>query len=184
MAEEQFKLSLLRALARLGFRRARPRIPSRTLRRALNILVVNVRLARLQIPHYWAVYVHDGRGPIRKDAPKVLVWFRKPKDDPRLRVGINPVRARQKRHLTRAEFRFWNKRNRAARREGRPEPMIVRREVGPSLPTRFFDNRFGMRGFTAEANAEGSRRFSELVTGRLRRAGALRERDTIRVPFG
>lgn len=141
----------------LGLERARPQVTraSRTLGRALNLFVLPqtdpTRItARIQIPHYWAVYVHDGRGPFGPRYKKFLVWFRNPKDDPRLRNGIPPVRARQLKRLTKDQWLAGLEANQIARAAGQPVPMIVTRYVSTPTPARpFFSNEsaLGMKGF-------------------------------------
>lgn len=72
---------------------------------------------RLGVPHYWAVYIHQGYGPFLtrweagKDPlpgqtrrPKWLVWFDNPADDPRLMTGY-PVRETDIVRLTKEQWR-------------------------------------------------------------------------------
>lgn len=74
--------------------KARPQIPSRTLRRALEVRINPTDLrAILHIPHYWAVYVHDGHGPIEPVARQWLAFFPDKTKDPRTDFAQNyPVR--------------------------------------------------------------------------------------------
>lgn len=79
----------LELLLAQGFiRRVRPMIRSRTLREALAVEQTR-RRTTIRIPHYWAIFYHDGRGPA---FPKnrFLVWFKDPRLDPRL-PGRHPV---------------------------------------------------------------------------------------------
>lgn len=102
--ENEQILFIQRLLQRLGRRAVavvRPQIPSRTLRRALQLRVeAGAGRAELEIPHYWAVYVHDGRGLVRPRRPNVrwLAFYRNPDQDPRR--PKQTVRAAQIRPLT------------------------------------------------------------------------------------
>lgn len=60
--------------------------------------------AIVEAPQYWAVYYHDGRGPVAPRAPGIrfLVWFRNPDQDPRNPSGA--MRAAEVRRLTAEEF--------------------------------------------------------------------------------
>lgn len=143
----------LRAITAAGLDYVRPKIRSRTLRRALNRWIPTDQQGYIQIPHYWALYVHDGRGTFAAPPGKYLVWFRNPKDDPRLRGGVTPVRAADLRHLQPSEFYHWLRENAIARAEGRDPPMVVTRAVRKGVPpARFFENDGGMAGFAAKAN--------------------------------
>ena len=52
----------------------------------------------VHIPHYWAEYYHDGSGPVSMPKGRYMVWFRNPKDDPRLKGGY-PIKRSDKRSL-------------------------------------------------------------------------------------
>ena len=81
-------------------------------------------------PHYWAVYYHDGRGPLRPVNGKYLVYFLDPEDDPRFQNGY-PVRASDVKRLELSPEEF-----KAAIRSGK---MIVTNYVGPAKGKRFID---------------------------------------------
>ena len=79
-------------------------IGSSTLRAAARLIVdAQAGTASIFIPHYWAVYYHDGRAGFTAPGGRVLVFFADPDDDPRLEGGY-PVRASEIRRLTRDEF--------------------------------------------------------------------------------
>lgn len=153
--ERAFLREVLRAVAARARRRVTPKIPSRTLRAALEVRVeevVGTMFAVLHLPHYWALYVHDGRGPITKNKG-FLVFFRNPSEDPRLAGGY-AKRAAEVRHLTRTEWKSGLERNRrhiAAGGDPFDAPMIVVRRVGPAAGARFFTD--GMIGFLQEEAA-------------------------------
>jgi hypothetical protein len=81
---------------------ARQLCKSNTLRAALRISLTPTGF-RLSVPHYWAQWFHDGRGPIHARAGHKLVYYKNPAEDPRIQGG-HPVRLSQVRKLTRAEF--------------------------------------------------------------------------------
>lgn len=89
---------------------ARAVVPSRTLAEAMtarfNGVIDGVGLSDLFVPHFWAVILHDGRGPVYPGVnSKFLVFFADSKDDPRLSNGY-PVDPSDQRRLTKAEFEF------------------------------------------------------------------------------
>jgi hypothetical protein len=99
-------------------------IPSRTLRQAVTASYRKTphgHQMSVNIPHYWAIYYHDGSGPITMPKGKYMVWYRDPKDDPRYRGGY-PVTRSQVRPLTLSKKNF----NKLVR-EGK---LVVRKSVG------------------------------------------------------
>lgn len=194
LIDDRFKRRLMLRLLDAGKRRARPKIAraSRTLARALSSYVVfrsgrypNVE-GYLEIPHYWAVYVHDGRNPFRKQ--RYMIWWRNPLRDPRLRGGKTPERASQLRSLTRAEWIAANKENRDhLRRGGDPFDMpviitkVIRRRT-PAVP--FFDNDSGggMSGFSTDASRIAQSEFSRHVARTVPGVGqALKDEAVARI---
>ena len=95
--DRRFFRTLTERLSRLGIAKARPRIPSRTLRRALISLRITDQQVKLHITHYWAHWVHQGRGPVTPGSGQFLAWYRNPRQDPRLTPfgGQTPPRASQ-----------------------------------------------------------------------------------------
>ena len=186
---------LARKLAYQGQQKASPQIRSNQLRRGLYVREdpENDQKYALVVPHFWAAYIHDGRGPVRPDTAKVLVWFRNPNDDPRLKAGLSPVRASGVRKLTKAQFQEWSAVNRGIiqrykKRTGRKIlttaelqslklPMIVARyspgTFRPSKVYPFFSNEAGggMQGFVNEAGRTVSREVSAHVKDVLSREG-------------
>jgi hypothetical protein len=45
----------------------------------------------VNVPQYWAIYYHEGRRVISPVSANFLVWFKDPKDDPRLNNGQSPI---------------------------------------------------------------------------------------------
>ena len=82
---------------------------------------------------YWAIYYHDGRGPIRARPGKFLVFFRDPDDDPRINGAARNYPRRssdiQRLNLSKGEF------NRLLR-SGR---MVATKRVGPADAHPFFE---------------------------------------------
>lgn len=122
----------------------RTMIGSSTLRDAAR-LVIGPQLgpdgeasAAIVIPHYWAVYYHDGRGGFAAPEGRFLVYFADADDDPRLDGGY-PVRAQDIVRLTRAQFYDGLARNRERAEAGEGPFMFVVRSVGPAGAHPFFD---------------------------------------------
>jgi hypothetical protein len=136
--------------ARLAVSRA-----SRQLTEAMQVIRDSDDLVRLHIAHYWAIYLHDGRGSMGPKKAKFLVYFNNPHEDPRLPGARYPRRAAQVRRLTKQQFYFWLEQNRLARERGTRPPMIIVKRVGPAKGKHFFGNRpgegmFGTLGFARE----------------------------------
>lgn len=173
--DDKFKRRLARRLGEAAKRVARPRVAkaSTTLADAMEVRVYRLPGAKrsiradLTIPHYWAVYVHDGRRPFRKG--RYMVWWRNPKLDPRLRDGRTPKRARDLRRLSRDQFlaaaalrQQWIKQG------GDPydAPVIITKEVRKATPPNpFFENGSGggMAGFRSVAGRLAQNEFSRFV---------------------
>lgn len=148
---------------------------SRTLAEALQEqgpiqgLSVGQTLGRLHIPHYWAQFVHNGRGEVRPRQAAFLVWFRNPRDDPRLPPGRWPVRVEELRRFTSESWDFWTQQNKAARAAGRPEPMIIRRVSGPVAANPFYSHGpgGGMQSLTTRLEGVIHAEVQRLVTAEL-----------------
>lgn len=161
------KEALERAIGRLLASRVRKYIRSRTLRRALTIKKLDEGGHALTIPHYWAIYYHDGRGPVRPVNGKYLVYFSRIEDDPRVRGGRDyPVRKADIRPLRLAPGEF-----RRLVREGK---LIVRRSVGPAAGEKFFDKALAAKAARLAAplvRTEVRRRIQEELRAVLRLRG-------------
>lgn len=140
-----FLIDVARALAEDARETALPHIPSQTLRRGARAQT-NVAVpgeAAVHIPHYWAIYVHDGRSPFRMPKGRYMVWYRDPSQDPRLKGGRPERRAAVRRlRLTKAEFH----------RLARAGQIVVASEIRkPTRPSPFFSNTGVMRSFLGKA---------------------------------
>lgn len=115
-------------------------IDSKTLRDALTVIdLEEPGEAAVEVPHYWAVYYHDGRGPVRPRRGKYLVWFQSIEDDPRVDGGRNyPVRASQIRRLNLSRDQFQEMLD-----DGR---LIMVTSAGPAVGKPFFEK---LRGVAA-----------------------------------
>lgn len=146
------KEALLAEIGVLARNRARTKIQSATLRDSLEIELQPVSSAVVVgVPHYWAIYYHDGRGPVRAKPGKWLVYFKDPADDPRLTAGF-PVRATDIIRLTREQFL-------AALAA---DQLIVTKSVGPADPHPFFTR--GMDGFQGKVHAPAKRFMATILS--------------------
>ncbi len=129
---------ILMELGERELRLVKKSIGSKTLRAAVRLIVdESKQRADLFIPHYWAIYYHDGRGSVSPRSARKLVFFDNPNDDPRLAGGY-PVRASQVQRLTREQYNEGLRRNQERARKGGRPFMYVVDGVGPSKPKPFF----------------------------------------------
>ena len=153
---------ILETLGQEELERVRSLVGSRTLRDAMVLLVeASQERARLIVPHYWAVYYHDGRGRVSPVSARKLVFFDDPlKNDPRLQ-GRYPVRGADVRRLTKDEYEDGLRINAERLKAGQPPFMFVVDSVGPSSPHPFFDQL--AQGAAGRADATASRVFDEAI---------------------
>lgn len=146
------KQRLLAELGLLAQKQARSKIKSETLRHELFVkLFPQTNEVVVGVPHYWAIYYHDGRGPVRAKPGHFLVYFKDPADDPRIKAGY-PVRASDIIHLTRDQFLEALAQNK----------LIVTRSVGPAAPHPFFTD--GMKSFPEKAHGPAKRFMSDILS--------------------
>lgn len=166
---EAGRISAVRVRARAAIK-----VKSTQLRQALALKQYKTTKNQSQwavyIPHYWAVYYHDGRRPVKAKKGKRMVFFKNPKDDPR-HHGKYPERLKQKRSLRLSKQEF---------RRLRPK-MVIARKVKGTTGEFFFDNRFGMAGILTPVGNEISGLFSEHVKDFLGKD--LRIKETLNVRF-
>lgn len=147
MDRERVLRAILEAIGPDEMRLARAYMGSATLRAAMELVVdASTGTGTINIPHYWAVYLHDGRGPVRPVTARKIVFFADPKDDPRLAGGY-PVRASDIVRLTRDQYIDGLERNAENRKAGLPPFMYVVDSTGPATGEFFFDK-------TAEGSAD------------------------------
>lgn len=179
-ADDAFQRRLLRALGRAAVKRVRPKIvsykgkPVRALQKALRAVVIDDTTLQLKIPHFWSVFVHEGRRIPVSSKFGVLIWFRDPKRDPRLDNGVTQVNESELRHLNAAEFKEARAENYEAQLQGRAPPVIIipagliRRATPPSP---FFGNEpgGGMFGFDKQADQIVQDEFQHFALSSVRR---------------
>lgn len=160
---------LLAQIGRLAERQARSKIESETLRESLTVVLKpSEGKVTVGVPHYWAIYYHDGRGPIHARPGKFLVYFKDPSKDPRLRRGY-PERATDIVRLTREQFL-------ASLAAGE---LIVTKSVGPAGPHPFFTR--GMDGFQDKVHGP-ARQFMREEMQRLGLVGPVqKDRANLRI---
>lgn len=161
-----FSDQLARSLAEDARQRVTRFIKSRTLRNALTVVEDTDGTFRLFVPHFWAIYYHDGRGPIVAKPGHFLVYFKNPDQDPRLQGG-HPERANQIRRLTKEQFR-------AAIRAGQ---VIATKRVRRAKGNPFFTR--GLRSFVPAARKTIERR--TIQQAKLELKDVLKLKGTIRV---
>lgn len=151
-------------------------LESGTLRRALNCRIDATGIAVeaiLSVPHYWAIYYHDGRGEVRAKNGKVLVWFASIEDDPRVNISGHPVRVSQIEPLRLSKARF-----KRLRKAGK---LIVSKRSGPAEGKPFYNV---LRGFGGRVSDIAVEEIEALIFDGLRKDGSLRVKDTINISLG
>lgn len=160
--ELRFNERTIRRLLILARNRVRPFVPSRTLRRDVQLIVnATNRKGFLQWPYYWAGMIHAGYDTRFPVVSSVLIWFKNKRDDPRTQGASKyPRRRRDIRRLTDAQYQEGLKRN---RQRPRNNPyMIVVRYAGGAAPRPFIDQ--GLRGFSSEAGRLVKQEWGKLVS--------------------
>lgn len=182
-AERIFIEETLRELSLAARDKSRPLIPSSTLRDALLIdeTALDSNTISLFIPHYWALYVHDGRGaPFGPIKGRYLIWWRNPAEDPRFPGRQTPERHKSIRKLTRGEFKKAFKIFRDAMKAGTVSPVVIVKQVRKETKgSFFFDNRQGMAGFAELARRIVRRRMSDHVARLV--GSTMKVRETLSV---
>jgi hypothetical protein len=152
-----------RVLAELGereLRLVRKAVGSRTLRAAMTLIIdESEQRADLFIPHYWAIWYHDGRGSVSPVSARKLVFFDNHHDDPRLRGGKRPVRESEVKRLTKQQYEAGLRENQNRARLGLRPFMWVVDSVGPAAPRPFFD----------QLSKDAARRAEPIVTREFER---------------
>ena len=129
--------------------KARPQVrkASRQLADELEAHYEGAGHGRISLPHFWALLLHDGTRRRRvKRKGDLFVWFKNPRDDPRLvSGGRHPVHLEDVKELTEAQFLDGLRRNAELAAKGQPPFMIVTEFKRPRKGFFFFSK--GMRGF-------------------------------------
>lgn len=138
---EAIVAEVLKALGAAEMTRVRSTIGSSTLGAALQLILRESEMrAKLFIPHYWALFYHDGHPTITPKRAQKLVFFDDPQDDPRLNNGVQVERKANVRRLTRAQYLEGLRRNQERRAAGARPFMYVVDSVGPQAGNPFFTN--------------------------------------------
>lgn len=152
--------------------------PSRALR---DMMYLDVRkyVAEVVYPHFWARFLHDGRGPIKVRFKKFLVYYTDPELDPRIAptpYGY-PVKKRQQKRLNAEQFKVALKMFREDLAAGRkPRAVITRGPTGLFEGHKWMESA-AMKRLTARASEDASR----AVAFQLDRALRHGERDVAKL---
>lgn len=130
-SRSEAKLALMTQLARLARDNIASFIPRRAYGRLRDSIrfIVNRDRVIIYSYYYWARFVNDGRGPVRADDDKVLVFYEDPQDDPRIKRGY-PRKPEQVKRLTKRQLRSGIERG----------LIIVAQEVGPAEGLGFIED--------------------------------------------
>lgn len=173
-----------KALAK-GEEKAKGFCTSRQLRKYMHTLVtISSKVFStgiIRVPQYWAIYYHEGRRVISPVSATYLVWFKNPKDDPRLTNGESPI--------YRSEIKTLNlplKKLRQLKKDGKL--FIVKRSPRSGSPhfqgNPFFSNApgGGMSGFDKDVGEIAAQEAYETVERMLRSSGL--KKKTIKRTIG
>jgi len=206
MAYKPFKPKFAKRVAKKAEDFVKPKIRSNQLRMSLykKVDLEDPTKWALVVPQFWAAALHYGRGRVTPKNATVLVWFRDPKNDPRLFNGNSPIRKSEVRKLTKAEFRKWSGINRKIIQDYKRQnnkriltsteiqslnlPMIVAKVSGSTKFSKtkvypFFSNNAGggMQGFSQYVSSEAKSAVPDHIRRSLQDAGLLDVEKTITV---
>lgn len=136
---------LAKMAAQLVADRLRPLIQSETLKRSMYVMKEKRSGSyRIVFPYYWAIYYHNGRDTVEAAPGHYLIYFRDPRNDPRLRGGY-PKNKKDVKKLSSAQFRFGLKMNRKLQKAGGGpmDYMVLAKSVGPARPHPFIKEALG-----------------------------------------
>lgn len=139
---EKIRLKILQVIADTGLFRIKSVTRSETVKKYLYNRITGKGVTFI-VPHYWIPYYHDGRGGFGPKDQPYLVYYRNPRDDPRIAGGY-PLRRSDTKKLTPSQFREGMRTNYALYRKnpggGRFQHMVVKglaggsKRVGPTRP--------------------------------------------------
>ncbi len=142
----------------------------------------------VNLPFYWAIYVHQGRPEEQyRKAKGVYVFWRNPEDDPRRQrggIGFKGLRPEQVPRLRGNEFNEAVKRRNQWIADGNPastSPVIITKVIrGPTAGIPFFSNTDGrgMLGFREIGAEKIESSFDGFVKQQLLSVNRLRVKDT------
>lgn len=179
MASTQtFLRTILKRIGLIVQVRAIRRLTSTTLRAALELHIHRDNTAVVHLPHYWSLYVHDGRGPFSMPPGRFMVWYKDIKDDPRLRGGQTPARLSRVRSLRRVLSK------RKFRADVAAGKVVFVERITKATPGQFFfSNEPGgaQAGVTEEINVTASFQFRQHVKSQLKKLLNQKETALIRL---
>ena len=148
------------------------KIPSKSIRLSMTLEQDAPLRGRLNVPFYWATWYHNGRGGIEKGPNDgFLVYYKDPKQDPRIKSGY-PVRRSDVKRLS--PYRF--------KQDRRAGKLIVRKSVGPTnrnFP--FFSDTGGMIGFDSKLDELAKKETDSYVARKLQAAGLLNKKVSVKI---
>lgn len=176
---DTFLVTLAHDLAQEALPYAKAVIPSDTLRRQLTVEFFGPGRSALRVESFWAVILHDGRGPVNPGkGATFLVYYVDPLDDPRLDNGY-PIYPEDQKRLTKAQFYEGiaeNRRREQINPEGGPYQFMIVVEnngepwsTGPAKGTYFFSE--GMEAFEHAADDFIFRAFDRMIAEHAPRSG-------------
>lgn len=141
----------------------------------------------LNIPYDWAIYVHEGRPGFTSST--IMIWWRDPTQDPRLRRtgGVTPANKKDRvsyRDLSAKEYQDAVQAYRDHIRSGGSvdtSPVVFARSVGPTRGKFFFSNFAGMKGFGEQGQSLITGRFDQFVKQSLGDSLKVRDSATARI---
>jgi len=119
LTPHEFKRLLLRRLAERTLDKLSATGDNATLSRSWRIFPRGVDEISVGNDYYWSRFYFLGRGEVRPRQAKLLVWFKDPANDPRLRPL--PKRRHQVKRLTKVQFA----------RAAALDQLVVRKRSGP-----------------------------------------------------
>jgi hypothetical protein len=154
------KRKLLEIMGKAAVSRTKKFITSKTLRNALDFrLTLSRGIIRMNIPHYWAEYVHNGFGPLGPKRKGYYIYFRDKRLDPRTKGGsAYPVRKSDRRSLTKEEYAKFNRINARLRQAGLPPVMYRVKATKRAVAGQEFYTRAVERGILSEVYDKVSKR--------------------------
>ncbi len=206
MAYKPFKPGFAERVAKKAEDFVKPKIRSNQLRRSLYKKVDPEDPTKwaLVVPQFWAAALHYGRERVTPKNATVLVWFRNPNNDPRLRGGLSPFTRAGVRRMSKADFQKWSAINRekiqrykkltgkrvltSTEIQSLNLPMIVAKASGTTKFSKtkvypFFSNNAGggMQGFSQYVASEAKSAVPDHIRRSLQDAGLLGVEKTITV---
>jgi len=149
-------------------------IPSVNIRQSMTLVYARGEtFGTLNVPFYWSKAYHDGRDAIHLKDDRVMIYYKDPKDDPRLNTSFPnyPIRRSDRRRLLRSTIS-------ADQKAGK---LIVTKKVGSTTGHPFFSDSGGMAGFDKELDRVASKECDIYVAKQLQAAGLLNKKVSVTI---